>query len=90
MDTPNPGPSVVFGQRLRAQRKEQGWTLRFLAARAGVHWTYLGQVERGERNVSLLTILRVAKALDLDPGVLLKGLRTAGTPIDHSVAADAE
>ena len=75
METPTPRANIVFGQRLRAVRKERGWTLRFLAAKAGVHWTYLGQVERGERNVSLLTILRLAKALGIDPGVLLKGLK---------------
>lgn len=90
METPSPRPNIVFGQRLRAVRKERGWTLRFLAARAGVHWTYLGQVERGERNVSLLTILRLAKALSIDPGVLLKGLKADGgddTGGDGGVAA---
>lgn len=70
-----PPPNVAFGARLRAIRKENGWTLRFLAAKAGVHWTYLGQVERGERNVSLLTILRLAKALGTDAGALLRGLK---------------
>ena len=75
MESPTPRANIVFGQRLRAVRKERGWTLRFLAAKAGVHWTYLGQVERGERNVSLLTILRLAKALGIDAGVLLKGLK---------------
>ena len=75
METPSPRANIVFGQRLRAVRKERGWTLRFLAGKAGVHWTYLGQVERGERNVSLLTILRLAKALGIDAGVLLKGLK---------------
>lgn len=75
METPTPRANIVFGQRLRAVRKDRGWTLRVLAAKAGVHWTYLGQVERGERNVSLLTILRLSKALGIDAGVLLKGLR---------------
>jgi transcriptional regulator with XRE-family HTH domain len=75
MKPPAPRANIVFGQRLRSVRKDRGWTLRFLAAKAGVHWTYLGQVERGERNVSLLTILRLAKALGVDAGVLLKGLR---------------
>lgn len=75
METPTPRANIVFGQRLRAVRKDRGWTLRVLAAKAGVHWTYLGQVERGERNVSLLTILRLSKALGVDAGVLLKGLR---------------
>jgi transcriptional regulator with XRE-family HTH domain len=91
METPTPRANIVFGQRLRAVRKDRGWTLRFLAAKAGVHWTYLGQVERGERNVSLLTILRLAKALGIDAGVLLKGLRAdvdAGRGADESGDAD--
>jgi transcriptional regulator with XRE-family HTH domain len=89
METPTPGANIVFGQRLRAVRKERGWTLRFLAAKAGVHWTYLGQVERGERNVSLLTILRLAKALSIDAGVLLRGLR-ADVAADDADAADKD
>lgn len=80
METPTPRANIVFGQRLRAVRKDRGWTLRVLAAKAGVHWTYLGQVERGERNVSLLTILRLSKALGVDAGVLLKGLRADMEP----------
>lgn len=67
--------NVKFGQGVRALRQDRGWTLRVLAAKVNVHWTYLGQVERGERNVSLWTILRIAKALGVDPGLLLGGLR---------------
>ncbi|MGH9012485.1 MAG: helix-turn-helix domain-containing protein [Acidimicrobiia bacterium] len=37
-----------------------------LAERAGLHWTYVGSVERGQRNVSLVNILRLAKALTVD------------------------
>lgn len=40
-----------------------------------MHWTFIGQVERGQRNISLHNILRVAEALDVDPGVLVEGLR---------------
>jgi transcriptional regulator with XRE-family HTH domain len=87
METPTPRANIVFGQRLRAVRKERGWTLRVLAAKAGVHWTYLGQVERGERNVSLLTILRLAKALGIDAGVLLKGLK-ADEPDDGAPSSE--
>jgi transcriptional regulator with XRE-family HTH domain len=71
---------VVFGARLRAVRQDRGWTIRKLAADSGVHYTYLGYMERGERNPTLLTILRLAEALGIDAAVLLKGIRSgAGT-----------
>jgi transcriptional regulator with XRE-family HTH domain len=46
-----------------------------LAERADLHWTYLGQIERGERTLGLVNILRLAGALKVDAGELVKGLR---------------
>ncbi|WP_425488976.1 helix-turn-helix domain-containing protein [Mycobacterium vicinigordonae] len=40
----------------------------------GVHWTYLGQVERGRRNLSLHNILKIAQGLQIDAGELVSGL----------------
>jgi transcriptional regulator with XRE-family HTH domain len=45
------------------------------AEEAGLHWTYIGSIERGERNVSLLNIVRLAAALGVDPSDLVGGLR---------------
>lgn len=45
-----------------------------LAERAGLHRTYIGHVERGEVNVALVNILRIAKALEVDPAELVRGL----------------
>lgn len=45
-----------------------------LAERAGLHRTYIGHVERGEVNVALFNIVRIADALEVDPGDLLQGL----------------
>lgn len=45
-----------------------------MADRCGVHWTFLGQVERGRRNLSLHNLLKVAAGLDVDPAELVKGL----------------
>lgn len=64
-----------FGGRVRACRRQRGWSLEALAERSGLHWTYVGSVERGQRNVSLRNILRLADALDVDAGELLSGLR---------------
>lgn len=41
-----------------------------LAERADLRWTYMGGIERGERNVSLINIVRIARALELTPGRL--------------------
>jgi transcriptional regulator with XRE-family HTH domain len=67
---------VVFGQRVRAVRHELGWTLEELAERCGLHWTYVGQVERGKRNVTLRNIVKLAEALGVEAGELLNGLGT--------------
>jgi transcriptional regulator with XRE-family HTH domain len=64
-----------FGARVRAFRQEQCWTLEQLAERADLHWTYVGSVERGQRNISLVNIVRLAAALGVDPGDLVEGLR---------------
>ncbi|MCI0334544.1 MAG: helix-turn-helix domain-containing protein [Planctomycetes bacterium] len=52
-----------FGQRIRKLRQERGWSQEELAARSKHHWTYIGGVERGERNPTLLVIVSLATAL---------------------------
>lgn len=53
----------AFGEEVRAQRKAQGLSQEQLADLAGMHRTYIGSVERGERNVSLDAIYALAAAL---------------------------
>jgi transcriptional regulator with XRE-family HTH domain len=65
----------AFGERVRAQREAQGLSQEALAAKSGVHWTFLGQVERGRRNLSLHNLLKVAKGLGVDPAELVQGLQ---------------
>lgn len=55
---------------------ELGFSQEGLAARTGLHRTYVGSVERGERNVSLANLAVLAEALDVDLGDLLRGLTT--------------
>jgi transcriptional regulator with XRE-family HTH domain len=57
--------SASFGQRVRALRQRLGVSQEELASRAGMHHTYLGGIERGERNPSLRNIGRLAAALDV-------------------------
>ncbi|MEP0844899.1 MAG: helix-turn-helix transcriptional regulator [Phycisphaerae bacterium] len=51
-----------FGARVRYLRKARGWSQEELARRTARHWTYIGGVERGERNPSLRVIADIAKA----------------------------
>ncbi len=52
-----------FGQRVRELRNARGFSQEELAHRAGMHYTYLGGIERGERNPALQNIGRIARAL---------------------------
>jgi transcriptional regulator with XRE-family HTH domain len=67
--------AAEFGARVRKRREELGKTQEQLAADSDVHWSFLGQVERGRRNLTLHNILKVAAALKMDPGDLMRGLQ---------------
>ena len=77
MPSPRSKPdfAAVFGARVRAARTERGWSQEALAGEAGLHWTYVGSVERGERNISLRNIVVLADALGIDPGELVAGIK---------------
>ncbi len=63
-----------FGETVRRFREDEGISQEELADRCGLHRTYIGSVERGERNVSLANIVRLAQALKRAPSALLEGL----------------
>ena len=62
---------IRFGKKVRDKRIEKGYSQEKLAHRAGLHRTYIGMIERGERNPSLRNIERFAKAFDLNISELL-------------------
>ena len=66
---------LELGNRLRELRDAAGLTQEALAHAADLHWTYIGQIERGERNLTYKSLLRLAKGLGLDPQDLLPGGR---------------
>jgi len=64
----------VFGSRVRARRQALGLSQEALARASDIHWTFLGQVERGQRNLSLHNLLKIAAGLRVDPSELVAGL----------------
>jgi len=61
----------VFAGNVRRLRKALGLSQEELAEAAGVHRTYIGMIERGEKNVTIYNIERIAQALKVRPGTLL-------------------
>jgi transcriptional regulator with XRE-family HTH domain len=56
---------IKFGNKVREERLSLGLSQEELAARAGVHRTYVGMIERAEKNITLTNIEKIAKALKL-------------------------
>jgi transcriptional regulator with XRE-family HTH domain len=63
----------TVGQNLKRYRERQGLSQEAFADVLGVHRTYMGGVERGERNLTLQSVESIAERLNLDPLALLKG-----------------
>ena len=64
----------AFGKNVSDRRRELGLSQEKLGEMAGLHRTYVGAIERGERNVSLANIVRIAAALEVEPATLLDGV----------------
>ncbi len=65
---------VRFGEKVRAERIKLGISQEELAARAGVHRTYIGMIERAEKNITLININKIAKALGVSLSDLVNNL----------------
>lgn len=76
-----PTPLEIFGTTVREIRIQKGLSQEALADLCHLHRTYIGGIERGERNVGLMNILYIAKALSIQPGELFQ-------KFDNSVMAE--
>lgn len=56
----------LVGTRIRALRKERGLSQEALGEKGGFHFSYIGQIERGEKNVSLLNLNKIAESLEVN------------------------
>lgn len=63
-----------LGRKIREQRIVIGLSQEELADASGLHRTYIGSIERGERNISLQNIVLIARALSVSPSTLLDGI----------------
>lgn len=61
-----------FGQKIRDERLKQNLSQEELAAKAGVHRTYIGMIERAEKNITLANIEKIANALGISISELMK------------------
>ena len=65
---------LKFAKRVRAERKKLGLSQEGFAETSGFHRTYIGMIERAEKNITLANIEKLAKALRISISTLLKGL----------------
>jgi transcriptional regulator with XRE-family HTH domain len=72
----------IFGARVRENRQRLGISQETLAQLSDVHWTFVGQVERGTRNLSLHNIIKIAGGLDVDPAILVAGIAASDVPVE--------
>lgn len=62
---------MELGDRVRQLRLAGGLTQEALADAADLHWSYVGQIERGERNLTYKNVLKIARGLEEHPAVLM-------------------
>ena len=71
---------IKIGKIIRQVREAQGYSQDAFAAEAGLGRTYYGRIERGEQNVSIQNLIRIAITLHIEPAKLLPSLRELKTP----------
>lgn len=64
----------IIGDRIRAYRNQKGWSQEYLAEKADVHHTYIGQLERGEKNATIESISKIAVALGVSLSRLFENI----------------
>ena len=63
---------IKFGNKVRSEREKRGYSQEDFAELAGVHRTYIGMIERAEKNLTLRSIEKIAKVLNISVSKLLE------------------
>jgi transcriptional regulator with XRE-family HTH domain len=71
---------VKIGKRIQALRKEKGYSQEEFAYMAGIARTYMGRVERGEQNISIQNLIKIAKCLKVEVGELIPAIIQLKSP----------
>jgi transcriptional regulator with XRE-family HTH domain len=79
----------LLGSLVRQYRKQRGLTQRALAAKMGMHHRYISKIERGQHNIAVLLLVRLAHALEI-PGVRLLPRQDTQMPRDPSISCDVD
>lgn len=69
-----------LGDQIRSVRREKGMSQERLAALSGLHRTYIGGIERGERNIGFINLLRLSRALGTELSILVDGIDSEELP----------
>ncbi|WP_038487649.1 helix-turn-helix domain-containing protein [Janthinobacterium agaricidamnosum] len=86
---PRIDPQILFGQRVVQLRKVLGWSQEKLALESGLARSYVGGIERGQRNIALVNICILAATLGVPPNEMLN-FETVSKPEKKSSAPTAE
>lgn len=65
---------LKVGSRIRELRRQKGLSQEALASEANLDRSYMGRVERGENNITLINVFKISDALNVDPSLLFKGI----------------
>jgi transcriptional regulator with XRE-family HTH domain len=76
-----PDLKVVLGKRIRELRSKSGFSQESFADYCGLHRTYMGGIERGEHNLTIETLMTVAKGLEIAMSDLLAGIEKQVGPL---------
>lgn len=74
---PQSHPNAILARNLRVIRRQRGWSQEVMAEECGLHRTYVGAIERGERNVTLQTLNELARALGVTAAELITDIHRA-------------
>jgi transcriptional regulator with XRE-family HTH domain len=74
---------VILGKRIREYQSKKGFSQESFADHCGLHRTYMGGIERGERNLTIQTVLTVSRGLGLTMSELLSGIERQIDAAEH-------